>query len=77
MSILNIFKLKKSHEAWNIVESMSKAKSLYKSLIKEAHPDRHPNNKKRAEELTQLINKSKYNYEELLKLQKRIITELQ
>ena len=41
-----------SDEAYNIVESMAKAKPLYKELIKQAHPDKHPNNKDVAEELT-------------------------
>ena len=40
-----------SDEAYNIVESMAKAKPLYKELIKQAHPDKHPNNKDVAEEL--------------------------
>ena len=31
-----------SDEAYNIVESMAKAKPLYKELIKQAHPDKHP-----------------------------------
>ena len=46
-----------SDEAYNIVESMAKAKPLYKELIKQAHPDKHPNNKDVAEELTAMINK--------------------
>lgn len=57
-----------SDEAYNIVESMAKAKPLYKELIKQAHPDKHPNNKDVAEELTAMINNNRFNYRELLKI---------
>ena len=46
-----------SDEAYNIVES-----------IKQAHPDKHPNNKDVAEELTAMINNNRFNYRELLKI---------
>lgn len=62
----------KSHstndEAYNVVESMAKAKQLYKELVKQAHPDKHPNNKDVAEELTAMINDNRFNYRELLKI---------
>ena len=45
-------------EACNVVESMAKAKPLYKELIKQAHPDKHPNNKDAAEELTAMGSSS-------------------
>lgn len=61
-------------EAYNIVESMSKAKLLYKELIKQAHPDKHPDKKNIAEELTAMINGNKFNYRELLKI-KDIVKE--
>ena len=57
-----------SDEAYNIVESIAKAKPLYKELIKQAHPDKHPNNKDVAEELTAMINNNRFNYRELLKI---------
>ena len=47
---------------------MAKAKPLYKELIKQAHPDKHPNNKDVAEELTAMINNNRFNYRELLKI---------
>ena len=47
---------------------MAKAKQLYKELIKQAHPDKHPNNKDIAEELTAMINNNRFNYRELLKI---------
>ena len=40
----------------------------YKELIKQAHPDKHPNNKDVAEELTAMINNNRFNYRELLKI---------
>ena len=55
-----------SDEAYNIVESMAKAKPLYKELIKQAHPDKYPNNKDVAEELTAMINNNRFNYSCLL-----------
>lgn len=39
-----------------------------KELIKQAHPDKHPNNKDVAEELTTMINNNRFNYRELLKI---------
>lgn len=64
-------------ESINVVESIGKAKSLYKDLIIKAHPDKHPNHSELATTLTELINKNRYNYSELLKIKKRIETELQ
>ena len=55
-------------EAYNVVESIAKAKQLYEELIKQAHPDKHPNNKDVAEELTAMINNNRFNYRELLKI---------
>lgn len=64
-------------ESINVVESIGKAKSLYKDLIVKAHPDKHPNQSELATTLTELINKNRYNYSELLNIKKRIETELQ
>ncbi|UVV59154.1 hypothetical protein NXY28_25680 [Bacteroides thetaiotaomicron] len=55
-------------EAYNVVESIAKAKQLYKELIKQTHPDKHPNNKDVAEKLTAMINNNRFNYRELLKI---------
>ncbi len=64
-------------ESINVVASIGKAKSLYKDLIVKAHPDKHPSQSELATTLTELINKNRYNYSELLKIKNRIETELQ
>ena len=64
-------------ESINVVASIGKAKSLYKELIVKAHPDKHPKQLELATTLTELINKNRYNYSELLKIKNRIETELQ
>jgi len=64
-------------ETFNIVQSISKAKNLFKILISKVHPDKHPENVHLATELTSLVNNNKFNYRELLKLEERIKTELE
>ena len=63
-------------EGLNVVEGISKAKSLYRELILKAHPDRHATKEGLAKELTELINMHKYNYRELVKLKERVENEL-
>lgn len=70
-------KLDYKDESLNVVASIGKAKSLYKELIVKAHPDKHPNQSELATTLTELINKNRYNYSELLKIKNRIESELQ
>lgn len=65
-----------ANEVRNVVASISKSKGLYKELIKKSHPDKHPQNREMAEELTQLVNQAKFNYKELLLLKQRIKDEL-
>lgn len=69
-------KKEQTDEVRNVVASMSKSKSLFKELIKKSHPDKHPQKRELAEELTQLVNESKFNYRELLLLKQRIENEL-
>ena len=52
------------------------AKSLYKKLIALAHPDKHPNKKEIAEDITMQINESRYNYKKLSQLESIIKKEL-
>ena len=76
--VKNLFSKKEyKDESLNVVASIGKAKSIYKDLIIKAHPDKHPNQSEFATTLTELINKNRYNYSELLKIKKRIETELQ
>ena len=63
-------------ETFNVVQSVSKAKVLYKKLIIQSHPDKHPENFVLATELACLVNENKYNYRELLLLKERIEKEL-
>ena len=63
-------------ETYNVIQSISKAKTLYKNLIIQAHPDKHSENIDLATELTELVNINKFNYRELLDLEKRIKNEL-
>lgn len=64
-------------ETFNVVQSISKGKLLYKQLIMRAHPDKNPENVELATELTHSINSNRFNYRELLELQERIKTELE
>lgn len=66
----------KNKEIANIINGMSKAKQLYKDLIIEAHPDRHPHKKEIAHKITVLINENRYNYNALVELKKMIEREL-
>ena len=63
-------------ESINVVESIGKAKALYKDLIVKAHPDRNPKNVELATSITDQLNINRYNYRELLKLKTIIETEL-
>lgn len=78
--ISNFFRRKrvrsKVREEVNVVESMAKAKPLYKELILKAHPDRHIDKADLAQSITEEINKNRYNYQELLKLKDLIESEL-
>jgi hypothetical protein len=63
-------------EALNVVQSISKAKELHRHLVIKAHPDKHPQNVGLATELTKLINYNRFNYRELLVIERRIEQEL-
>ncbi len=66
----------KIENSTNVVESIAKAKALYKELIIKAHPDKHPNNILLAKELTEMLNQNRYNYSMLMKVRERMEKEL-
>ena len=69
-------KTQNNDESSNVVDSISKARKLYKHLAVLSHPDRNPNNRDLATEISALVNKNKYNYKELKQLEVRIQKEL-
>ena len=62
----------KGDESANVVDSMVKARKLYKKLSLAVHPDRHPDRRKTAESLMRRVTSNKRNYSELLKLKTEI-----
>ena len=77
MKIWKFFrKREKDIDVTNIVQSMSKAKVLYRELIKLTHPDRNPQKRELAEEFTQQVNQARFDYHKLLMLQKQIEEQL-
>lgn len=62
----------KRDESANVVDSMVKARRLYKELSLSGHPDKHPDKSEIAEDIMQRITKNKHNYSELLKLKTEI-----
>ena len=69
-------KVKMTHEEVNVVESVVKAKKLYKELILKAHPDRYVDKMEVAQSFTEKVNANRFNYRELLKLKELIEKEL-
>lgn len=63
--------IKSTDEAINVVKSFSGAKVLYKKLCKLCHPDRFVEDdlKLKAQRIFQQVQDSKYNYEELKKIE--------
>lgn len=60
-------------ETENIVNSISKSRSLYKSLIIKVHPDRFTDGRKEiAEQFTSKLTENKRNYKKLLDIQLEI-----
>lgn len=53
----------------NVVDSIVKAKALYKELVLRAHPDRNVEKRDIAEELTKMLTANKLNYKELKKIE--------
>ena len=67
--------IKGDHSA-NVIDSMVKARKLYKELSLAVHPDRHPDRRKTAESLMRRVTSNKRNYSELLKLKTEIEKKL-
>lgn len=83
MSILSRFfkrlrfrKSLKKNESINVIDGMVKAKILYKRLSIIAHPDKHPNDTTLAGDLMSRIVANRYNYSELLALEKEVNEKL-
>ena len=61
----------------NITHGWQKAQHLQAELRKQCHPDKFPDNlSEKATEIFQAVGRNRYNYEELLKLKKQAIKEL-
>ena len=60
----------------NIVQSIARCKRLYKKLSVLAHPDKHPNKVELANSIMEQINTSRFDYQKLKELEKRINYEL-
>lgn len=60
----------------NVVDSMVKARMLYRELSAKAHPDKNLDNREEAELLMQKVSANKHNYEALLQLEKEINKKL-
>ncbi|WP_305156460.1 hypothetical protein [uncultured Muribaculum sp.] len=66
----------KKDESINVIDGMVKAKILYKRLSIIAHPDKHPNYSAVAGDLMSKIVANRYNYSELLALEKEVKEKL-
>ena len=66
----------KTDESSNVVDSMVKARKLYKELSIAAHPDKHPSKKDVAEKLMQQVTANKHNYSALIALKNEIEEKL-
>lgn len=66
----------KSDESNNVVNSIVKARKLYKELSIKAHPDKHPDKITVAEDIMQKITSNQHNYTVLLELKKEVEEKL-
>ena len=63
-------------ESVNVVDSMAKARQLYKVLSLKTHPDRNPDKREIAEDLMKKLVANKLNYAGLLALEQEIKEKL-
>lgn len=73
---LKFRKTVKRDETQNVVDSMVRARKLYKELSIMAHPDKHPSKRDVAEDLMQRVTANKHNYSELISLKAEIEEKL-
>ena len=73
---LRFSKTVKSDQGINVVDSMVKARKLYKELCIKTHPDKHQVQQGIAEELMKKVVVNKFNYNGLLQLQIEIKEKL-
>lgn len=66
----------KGDESRNVVDGMVKARQLYKRLTVVAHPDKNPEKEKIAEELMARVVANRFNYAELLLIEKEVQNKL-
>lgn len=66
----------RTDESSNVVDSIAKARKLYKNLCIVAHPDKHPSKKEFAEDIMQRITANKHNYSVLKSLEMEIAEKL-
>lgn len=73
---LRVRKTIKTDQSANVVDSMVKARKLYKALCIKAHPDKHHEQQAIAEELMKRVVANRYDYKGLLQLQAEIKEKL-
>lgn len=73
---LNFRRVIKKDESYNVVDSMVRARKLYRELSAAAHPDRHPTKRDVAEALMQQVTANKHNYSVLISLKDEIEKKL-
>lgn len=66
----------KGDQSSNVVDSIVRARQLYKDLSIKAHPDKNPSKEVEAAELMKQVLKNRYNYAALLLLEKEIDKKL-
>ena len=66
----------KTDESTNVVDSMVKARQLYKELVIAIHPDKHIDQQDVAEDIMKRVVANKYNYHALVSLKKEIEEKL-